>query len=136
MRGYFLQIQQYLEYKYPVLRGNIHSSTYPPSKFGQMVASITNIAWFGGIALLFGGTGLFKTFEMAEPQFYVAMKNNPVAAFAGLFVMNSMGASLLSTGAFEVYLDDTLIYSKLERGRMPTVDDIRAGLDAYGLKEA
>jgi selT/selW/selH-like putative selenoprotein len=99
-----------------------------------MVATTTNIIWFGGIGLLFGGSSFFSTLGIQEPELYKSMKQNPVAAFMGLFVVNSFGASQLSTGAFEIYLDDALIYSKLETGRMPTGPDVIAALEANGLK--
>ena len=39
--------------------------------------------------------------------------------FIGLYIMNLVGSNLLSTGAFEVYVQDELIWSKLETGKIP-----------------
>ena len=39
--------------------------------------------------------------------------------FIALYVMNLIGSNLLSTGAFEVYVQDELIWSKLDKGYLP-----------------
>ena len=39
--------------------------------------------------------------------------------FVALYVINLIGSNLLSTGAFEVYVQDELIWSKIETGRLP-----------------
>jgi hypothetical protein len=66
------------------------------------------------------------------------MTENKMACFFGLFIINSMGAKLLTTGAFEVVLSqagaaDLVLFSRLKNGGvMPTGDDIMRGLDAAG----
>ena len=39
--------------------------------------------------------------------------------FIALYVINLIGSNLLSTGAFEVYVGDELVWSKLETGTLP-----------------
>ena len=39
--------------------------------------------------------------------------------FIALYVINLIGSNLLSTGAFEVYIQDELVWSKIETGRLP-----------------
>ena len=41
-----------------------------------------------------------------------------------LWFLNNYGNSQLSTGAFEIYLDDKQIFSKLESKRVPTAEEI------------
>lgn len=130
-----MQVENYIKSTYPEFNdNNISGSTYPPSQKAQMTASLTNMVWLVGISLLFAGSFIFKTIGMEEPKIYVAMKENPVATFVCLFVINSVGASQLSTGAFEIKLNDIVIFSKLEQGRLPNLDDIVAGLAAHGFK--
>ena len=114
---------------------NISGSTYPPTKTAETLAAIANIIWLVGIALLFAGSYLFKAIDMPEPKFYVSMKENPVLTFGCLFIINSLGASQLSTGAFEIKVDDVIIFSKLQTGRLPQLVDIVTGLVASGFKE-
>jgi selT/selW/selH-like putative selenoprotein len=45
------------------------------------------------------------------------------------FVGNTINNALTSTGAFEVYYEDALVFSKLETGRMPSsMDEIIQGI--------
>jgi len=45
------------------------------------------------------------------------------------FVGNTINNALTSTGAFEVYYEDALVFSKLETGRMPnSMDEIVQGI--------
>jgi selT/selW/selH-like putative selenoprotein len=101
----------------------------------EMIASVSNLIWLFGIALLFGGSYIFKALDVPEPKYYVAMKENPVMSFGVLFVINSFGASQLSTGAFEITLDGVVIFSKLQSGRLPQLVDIVNGLVSQGFKE-
>ena len=114
---------------------NISGSTYPPTKTAETLAAIANIIWLVGIALLFAGSYLFKAIDIPEPKFYISMKENPVLTFGCLFIINSLGASQLSTGAFEIKVDDVIIFSKLQTGRLPQLVDIVTGLVASGFKE-
>jgi len=41
-----------------------------------------------------------------------------------MFVGNAIYGSLMSTGAFEVYLDNKLVFSKIKSGIMPTPQDL------------
>lgn len=43
--------------------------------------------------------------KMEEPEFYQSMKNNKMTAFMLLFLLNNVGNSLLTTGAFEIFVD-------------------------------
>lgn len=55
-------------------------------------------------------------------------------AFFILFLINSFGNSQLATGAFEIYLNDVLVYSKLETGRLPTPRDLMDALRLAGIE--
>ena len=136
MRGYYQQIEYFIKTKYPEFNmGNIHGSTYPPTKMAETIAAISNLIWLVGIALLFGGSFIFKALGVPEPGYYIAMKENPVLSFGCLFVINSVGASQLSTGAFEIKLDDVIIFSKLQTGRLPQLQDIVRAMVASGFRE-
>lgn len=136
MRGYYQQIEHFIKSNYPEFNvNNISGSTYPPSKIAETIAAVTNLIWLLGIALLFAGTYIFKFFGIPEPRFYTTMKENPVMTFGCLFIINSMGASQLSTGAFEIKVDNVIIFSKLQTGRMPQLVDIVEGLVSMGFRE-
>ena len=42
----------------------------------------------------------------------------------GYFLLNMIQNAVSSTGAFEVYLDNQLIFSKLSTGRVPNVHEL------------
>jgi len=126
MHRYFLDAKKFIENdpRYTDFVGNIHGSNYPPPAHAVIISKITSALWLGGIVLMIGGDSVFKFLHIAEPQWYVLMKNNKVASFGALFIMNSMGNSQLSTGAFEIYINDELFYSKLATHRLPNGEDL------------
>lgn len=134
MKGNFLQLKRFLENQYPELQNRISGQTHPPTATGEFIGMITQIIWFGGIALLLGGSQIFGMLQMQEPEWYGWMKANTGTVFIGLFIINNIGSSMMTTGAFEVYINNELIYSKLQTGRMPTGSDITMALERFGLQ--
>ena len=121
MKGNFLQLKRFLESQYPELHN------------GNIQGMVLSFIWMAGIGLLFGGDFFFQTVKIPFPEWYVYMKENKLSCFVGLFLLNNVGAAMAQTGAFEVYLNDTLIFSKLATGRMPNGNDITAALEKHGL---
>lgn len=50
--------------------------------------------------------------------------------FFALFFLNNYANSQLATGAFEVVYNGRTVFSKLEMGRMPNVDEVLKGMEA------
>lgn len=66
---------------------------------------------------------MFQKLNMPPPQFYYAMQNNKLVVGAFLFLgLNGIKGYLGSSGAFEVFYDGQLLFSKLSTGKMPTVE--------------
>lgn len=128
-----MQIKAYIERKYPDLDIQIHGSYYPPSYNSVVISNFTTYLWYAGLALLVFGEHLFKTLGIEEPAFYKQMKQNPYATFIGLFLLNSYGNSMLSTGAFEVKLDGVEIFSKLKTGLVPSEEGIVRAMKLAGV---
>lgn len=114
-----MQIKNFIERRYPDADLVIYGSYYPPPYHATVIANFTTYLWYAGLALLLGGEYLFKAMGIEEPDFYKKMKQNPYVTFLGLFMMNSFGNSMLSTGAFEVTFDGIEIFSKLKTGSVP-----------------
>jgi len=135
MKGNFVQLKKFLESRFPELnRHNIHGMVHPPTPTAELVGQVIGAIWFVGIALLFGGNYIFSMIGIPEPSWYQTVKGNPVGVFVGLFLLNNVGGALMQTGAFEVYLNNELVYSKLQTGRMPNGDDIIRALSTHGLQ--
>mmetsp|Transcript_8507 Transcript_8507/g.11855 ORF Transcript_8507/g.11855 Transcript_8507/m.11855 type:complete len:141 (+) Transcript_8507:239-661(+) len=124
MHKYFLEVRQFIESQYPVFRDNVTGGNYPPPLHAQYIAQLTSFVWLVGIALLIGGSQVLKTLGIPEPDFIHWMDNNKGIVFVVLFMMNSIGNSMITTGAFEIYLNDELIFSKLSGGHVPNGEDI------------
>lgn len=124
MKNNFFQIKRYIETTSPSIDWSITGDTYPPSPRGLFIANVTQGLFFVGIAFLFLGESLFKNIGIHEPKWFVEMKNNKMAVFAVLFILNNIGTSQLSSGAFEIYRNNQLVFSKLQTGRFPNQQDI------------
>jgi selT/selW/selH-like putative selenoprotein len=87
--------------------------------------------WLGGIVGYNLAPQIFTKLNInPHPAWYNKMKENSIAWFFGLFMFNNLGTSLLSSGAFEIYIDGALIYSKLKTGRPPNQHDV---LEAFNM---
>ena len=98
-----------------------------------MIAYLASALWIIGLLLLFAGDTVFQTLELPEPTQYTWIKQNKFMFFIIIFFINNLGNSMLATGAFEVYVDDQLIFSKLASKRLPTADDIVLALQTVGI---
>lgn len=68
------------------------------------------------------------------PPWYEKIKQNKWMYGIGTwFVGNNIQSSLISTGAFEVYINDVLAYSKIQAGRMPDMGIILQVFAEHGI---
>ena len=136
MQRYFLDVKRFVESdpRYTAFVGNIHGGNYPPSAQAKLIATITNYLWFGGLGLVFLGESLFSSLQIPEPAWFEYAKNNKMSTLAVLFVINSVGHNMLSTGAFEIYVNDQLVFSKLALKKLPDAHDLAVALASAGYK--
>ena len=90
------------------------------------------IAW-----MVMGGDKLLRMvgFRGALPSFYWTIQENPVPAGIFLFLLAPQLIQLTeSKGAFEIFLDDKEVFSRLKVGDMPRAEDLVAALRAHGLE--
>lgn len=99
-----------------------------------MAAQIAGMAQLATVAVLLGGEKIFSLIGMAQPPaWYHVVAENKIMTFGTVWFANSLANKLIATGAFEIFLDDQPVYSKLETGRLPTIRDIVTGFQQYGL---
>ena len=137
MQRYYLEVKNFIENdsRYSVkFLGNISGSNYPPPKYAVIIANLTSALWLIGLLLVFMGESIFKSLKIQEPELFTTIKNNKVTTIVILFFMNSFGNSQLATGAFEIYIDGLLVYSKLQTKRLPTADDLVFALKLAGFE--
>ena len=113
----------------------ITGGNYPPTATQTMIAQITQGLWFAGLALTFGGAQIFNALGVKPPALYEQAQQNKMMVLGSLWFVNNFGNSQLSTGAFEMYLDDELIFSKMNsKGTVPSGEDILRIMKEAGFK--
>ncbi len=127
-------MKQYLEQNYASLRGHITGGNHPPSFLASVLVNAATAAQIGGVALLFFGQQIFPVFGMDQPPaWYNDLRENQMQVFIGLFLMSSLAQNMAATGAFELVLNDQVIFSKLQSGRMPNIEEIEVLLAKNGI---
>jgi selT/selW/selH-like putative selenoprotein len=127
-------LKEYLEKHYESLRGGISGGNHPPSWAASTLVTAAYAAQIGGVALLFMGAQIFAALGMAQPPgWYNDMRENQMQVFLGLFLVSSLAQNMAATGAFEISLNGQLLFSKIQSGRMPTIEEIEALLAKNGV---
>lgn len=68
------------------------------------------------------------------PSFYWTIQDNSIPVGIFVFLVGpQLIAGMAKSGAFEIYLDESVVFSKLASGGMPKVDDLVEPLVAAGL---
>jgi thioredoxin reductase-like selenoprotein T len=133
-----LERQGFTEYEPSKLQ--IVGGNYSPGQAQELIAMVCSWLWLSGLAFAFGGEFIFGFLGMKDPSrlpwWYNYLVTNKGSCLVGLFVLNNIGNAFLSTGAFEVYLDGDLMYSKLGTGRAPSAEDVIHLLLENGVKKA
>jgi hypothetical protein len=83
-----------------------------------MMASILQIFFYIFIFLLIVGDTVFHALGIPLPEFLKGMiESRLMYSIGGFFVFAQISTMLRSTGAFEVFINDDLVYSKLATGQ-------------------
>jgi len=105
--------------------GQISGEIFPPSPISSLMATLFFYTFCAGLFVMVLGEWLFNQLQIEQGQRLVRfMKENQAATITVLLVANWLSSQLLSTGAFEVFYDDDLVFSKLHTGSLPEVNDL------------
>ncbi|EEC45630.1 predicted protein [Phaeodactylum tricornutum CCAP 1055/1] len=141
MKRNFLNVQKFLEDQFPELRGHITGANYPPPATIELAANLMSVIQLMGIFwIVAGGEKIFRFLGYPQnqlPSVYHTINQNamPIGIFLFLILPQWIGR-YTQTGAFEVYLNDKEIFSKLSKGAFPTADDLISSLVQAGLQTA
>jgi len=103
----------------------VESSEYPPKPLNALLAKVLGYVQWGVMIMLFAGDYIFTALKIAPPAIYNQMKEKKFMVIIVVMLLGSnISNMLLSSGAFEVYVDNNLIFSKLATGRMPTPQEL------------
>jgi len=127
-----MQLQHQLRQQFPQLQS--HGMNHPPTEQNTQIAQLIGYAQMAGFGLLFFGSFIFQALKMEEPAPVKWMSNHKMNAFCLVFMMGFMSTQLMATGAFEVYYNGQLVFSKLNEGRIPHVNDLVRNLQLHGVQ--
>jgi len=110
----------------------IEGGNYPVETWKQYLAKFVSYVQMGLFAVIFLGHYLL---EYTGPNVVIEkLQENKWMALFGTFILcQNLQSMCLSSGAFEVYVDGKLQFSKLETGEMPTGPDMNRILGHYGV---
>ncbi|KAL4220046.1 hypothetical protein ACF0H5_020457 [Mactra antiquata] len=77
------------------------------------------------IAMVVAGQNPFPHLNMETPSVFTwAVENKVYACLMIFFISNAVEGQLISTGAFEISLNDVPVWSKLDTGRIPSASEM------------
>ncbi|MFT7810211.1 selenoprotein T2-like [Arapaima gigas] len=101
---------------YPDIR--IEGENYPPKPINKYLANFISYFKFLIIALIVSGQNPFPFLGMDTPTVWSWGQENKIfSCLMMFFLSNMLETHFLSTGAFEITLNDVPIWSKLQSGR-------------------
>jgi len=116
-----MKVAQVLQQQASSRIGTIDGGIFPPSYFNTLTSQLLTYIFFIGLFLVFIGeyffTSVFPLTNLASLS--RMMKENQIVTMIVLFGCNMLASKLISTGAFEVYFNEQLVFSKIETGIVP-----------------
>jgi len=127
----FEQFTQLVRTHYPDLE--VVGENYPPPPTKALIARILSMVKMALLVCLLFGQNPFVLLNIPTPAVYSwALQNKMYACLMIFFFSNSIESSLISTGAFEVSINDVPLWSKLETGRLPSANEFIQMLQTFG----
>ncbi|VBB30819.1 unnamed protein product [Acanthocheilonema viteae] len=122
-RQAFDEFSRYIHEKYPSMK--IDGANHSPEVWKHVLAQIIGLGKIVLIVLIVMGQDPFASIGQPTPRIFSWALSNKVSSCMMLFLLsNTIESSLMSTGAFEIYLGDEQIWSKLESGRVPSPSEL------------
>uniref|UniRef100_A0A3B4UWE2 Selenoprotein T n=1 Tax=Seriola dumerili TaxID=41447 RepID=A0A3B4UWE2_SERDU len=113
---------------YPDIR--IEGENYPPTPFNRCVGNLISYLKLLSILLIVSGQNPFLLLGLETPRAWTWSQDNKIfSCLMAFFLCNMMETHFLSTGAFEVSLNDVPVWSKLQSGYVPNIQEICQILD-------
>jgi selT/selW/selH-like putative selenoprotein len=131
MQRTFLQAKKYLEKQFPN-QLVVDGSNVPIPPLIQLVLNILSFIQLFAMACAIFGEKAFM--GRRPPEVYYRIKEHGIPFLVIIFwVIPQVFNKWVITGAFEVMVDGSLIFSKLEVGKLPTALDLTEPLVQMGL---
>jgi len=99
----------------------VTGSEYPATYEKALAAQVVGFLQSSGMIVLGVSSQVLPMMQLPTPEILKPAVDNLGYSLFGLFIVGNIAtSSLLSTGAFEIYIDDQLVHSKLQTGVMPS----------------
>ena len=130
----FQELRKFLLQKYPAQldASSITGENYPSPEPAATLAMITQVLQLGAMPLLFFGDSLMGG-PNSQPEWYKMILANKMALFFFVYIANAIAQNAAQTGAFEIVHNGKVVFSKLENGQLPNIEEIVNGLRRNGL---
>ncbi|GMP89718.1 hypothetical protein CsSME_00041163 [Camellia sinensis var. sinensis] len=113
-------MKKMLETSFPGI--DVVLANYPPPLPKRVLSKLVPAVQMGVIGIIMAGEQIFPIlgFMVPPPSYYYSLLANRFGSIATTWLLgNDLQNFLQSTGAFEVYLNDEPVFSKLKKGRFP-----------------
>ncbi|CAI2356613.1 unnamed protein product [Caenorhabditis sp. 36 PRJEB53466] len=125
----FDQFTNFAVEKYPNMP--IEGANYAPVLWKAYVAQALSFVKMAVLVIVLTGSNPFERFGLGYPAVLQHAHGNKMSSCMLIFMLgNLVEQSLISTGAFEVYLGTEQIWSKIESGRVPSPQEFMQLIDA------
>ena len=85
------------------------------------------------ITVIVGGDNLKPYLTFLPDRFFTFVNEKKwMLGIFSFFVGNQLSSAVGSTGAFEIYCNESLIWSKLQKNTMPTVEQLASMIKSFG----
>lgn len=126
----FEEYSQAIQQLYPDVR--IEGENYLPKPMYRYIATFVSYFKLAVIALIITGYNPFPLLDIETPRIWTWSQENKIfACLMTFFLCNIIETQCLSTGAFEISLNDVPVWSKLESGRVPNIRELLQILDNH-----
>uniref|UniRef100_A0A2C9VBE0 SelT-like protein n=1 Tax=Manihot esculenta TaxID=3983 RepID=A0A2C9VBE0_MANES len=124
-RGTAVTMKNMLETQFPGI--NVILANYPPPFPKRLLSKVVPVFQFGIIGVIMAGEQIFPRLGFAvPPPWYYSLRANRFGSIASTWLFGNFIQSFLqSSGAFEVYCNGELVFSKLTENRFPGEIELR-----------
>ncbi|KAJ3669130.1 hypothetical protein LUZ60_011080 [Juncus effusus] len=123
-RGTAVTMKKMLETSFPGI--HVILQNYPPALPKRLLSKLVPVVQFGTIIMITAGDQIFPRLGMAQPAWLLKLRANKFGAIASTWLFGNFAQSFLqSSGAFEVYSNGELVFSKLMEQRFPSEFELR-----------
>jgi len=110
----------------------IVGENYSPGPIRASFAKALSIIKMALLVCLLFSQNPFPLLNIPTPAVYLwALQNKMYACLMIFFLSNSLESYLISTGAFEITVDDVPLWSKLETNRLPSSNEFIQMLQTF-----